>query len=154
MPRTNLTGVKFPPPAAYLAAFLLGYLLQRWWPLPWPGGVVFQIVGLALLIAGVAFMVDFVQRFRRAGTTVNPTQAASTLVTSGTYRISRNPAYLGWVAAYLGVTMLAGWTWCLVLLPLVVLIIDRLVIVREERFLEQRFGTEYAAYKQRVRRWI
>ena len=154
MPRPNLTGVKFPPPFAYLAGLLLGFLLQKWRPLPWPGGIAFEIVGIALLIAGLALMVDFLQRFRRANTTVNPTQAASTLVTSGTYRISRNPAYLGWVGAYLGVTMLFGWTWCLVLLPVVVVIIDRLVIVREERFLEQRFGGEYAAYKQRVRRWI
>ena len=154
MPRTNLTGVKFPPPLAYLAVFLFGYLLQKWRPLPWPHGAVYQVIGVVLVIAGVALMVDFVQRFRRAGTTVNPTQAASTLVTSGTYRLSRNPAYLGWAVAYLGVTMLCGWTWCLVLLPVVVLIIDRLVIVREERFLEQRFGGEYAAYKQRVRRWL
>jgi protein-S-isoprenylcysteine O-methyltransferase Ste14 len=150
----NVTGVKVPPPALYLVGFLAGYLVQRWRPLPWPHGMANDLVGAALVIVGTGLVLDFLQRFRRAGTTVNPTVAASTLITDGAYGFSRNPGYLGWTLASAGIAMLLYWTWCLVLLPLVVLLIDRLVIVREERFLEERFGNEYRAYKQRVRRWI
>jgi protein-S-isoprenylcysteine O-methyltransferase Ste14 len=150
----NVTGVRVPPPVFYLAGFLAGYLLQRWRPLPWPHGMANDVIGAGLVIVGAGLVLDFVQRFHHFGTTTSPRGAATNLVVEGAYRFTRNPGYLGWALASAGVAMLVYWTWCLALLPVVILLVDRLVIAHEERFLEERFGNEYRAYKHRVRRWI
>ena len=55
---------------------------------------------------------------------------------------------------YVGVAILLNTAWPLLLLPLVLLVMHRGVILREERYLEQKFGDEYIDYKMRVRRWI
>jgi protein-S-isoprenylcysteine O-methyltransferase Ste14 len=55
---------------------------------------------------------------------------------------------------YVGVALLSSALWVLVPLPLVLAVIDRAVIAREERYLEGKFGREYLDFKARVRRWI
>lgn len=112
-------------------------------------------VAIAFVIAGAGIAAAGVRAFHRARTTVNPTRpdTASTLVTHGIYRYTRNPMYLGFVLALLGwavwlshAAAFAG--------PLVfVLLMSRLQIIPEERALARRFGNEFAAYRSRVRRW-
>lgn len=118
--------------------------------------VILVVVALALFTTGVAFMVSGAYAFRRAGTTVNPLtpEASSSLVTGGVYRLSRNPMYVG-VA-----TLLLAWAVYLaaplaLLGPLLfVAYITRFQIIPEERALSDKFGTEFLAYCQAVRRWI
>ncbi len=62
--------------------------------------------------------------------------------------------YVGLTGIYTGVALVAGTWWPLALLPFVLLAVDRLVIAREEPYLARAFGTQYAAYRQRVRRWL
>jgi protein-S-isoprenylcysteine O-methyltransferase Ste14 len=95
-----------------------------------------------------------VRRFRRAGTTENPFKPSTALVFDGPYRFTRNPMYLGMAAVYVGLAFVLGLMWALLFLPLVLIAVDRLVIAREEPYLERKFGEEYVAYKRRVRRWI
>jgi protein-S-isoprenylcysteine O-methyltransferase Ste14 len=76
------------------------------------------------------------------------------LVTSGPYRFSRNPMYVGLSALYLGLALLFNVAWPLALFPVVVMALFRLVIRREERYLAEAFGETYALYAQRVRRWL
>jgi protein-S-isoprenylcysteine O-methyltransferase Ste14 len=85
---------------------------------------------------------------------VSPYRAPTKLVTTGPYRVTRNPGYLGMTLAYVGVVVLAGALWPLVLLPVVLLIVDRGVIAREERYLDRRFGQDYSDYKRQTRRWL
>ena len=94
--------------------------------------------------------------FRRAKTTVNPMkpEKTSALVTSGAYRFSRNPMYVGlvflliaWAVFLNSVCELAG-------PPAFVLYISRFQIVPEERVLTATFGAAYSAYKSSVRRWL
>ena len=92
--------------------------------------------------------------FWRSHTTLIPNRRATTLVTAGPHRITRNPMYVSLVALYLGVTLLGNSWWPAVLLPIVVLVVDRAVIAREERYLAAAFPGEYAAYCARVRRWL
>ena len=120
----------------------------------WPHGRALDVLAVVLVFTGAILVFDFVSRFLRAQTTTNPFGTASALITSGSYRFSRNPSYLGWVIAYVGVSILCFWIWPLVLLPLVIVAMDRLIIVKEERSLEAVFGGDYRAYKLRVRRWI
>lgn len=149
-------GVHVPPPLLYVAAFLLGWLLHRWWPAPITAGpstgrmlAAALCVAVYLVIFGTAFAA-----FRRARTTLIPNRPAATLVTGGPYRLTRNPMYVSLVALYLGVALFANSWWPVALLPLVILVVDRAVIAREERYLASAFPTEYAAYRARVRRWL
>jgi protein-S-isoprenylcysteine O-methyltransferase Ste14 len=93
-------------------------------------------------------------RFRSARTSMVPMRPSTALVTSGPYRVTRNPMYVGMAFLYAGLALLLGVIWSLAFLPAVLLMVDRFVIAREERYLEARFGEEYRAYKGRVRRWL
>jgi protein-S-isoprenylcysteine O-methyltransferase Ste14 len=75
------------------------------------------------------------------------------LVRGGLYAFSRNPMYVAWTLGYLGVALVAGAVWPLVLLPLV-LVATQIVVVGEERSLEHRFGDAYRGYKASVRRCL
>ena len=83
-----------------------------------------------------------------------PMKPTTALVTSGPYRVTRNPMYVGMAFLYAGLALSLGVIWALALLPAVLLMVDRLVIAREERYLEAKFGEEYRDYKRRVRRWL
>ena len=75
-------------------------------------------------------------------------------MTTGPYRFTRNPAYLGMALTYVGIALLSSAVWVLLPLPLVLAVIDRGVIAREERYLQRKFGEEYLSYKRTVRRWV
>jgi protein-S-isoprenylcysteine O-methyltransferase Ste14 len=111
------------------------------------GVVVLTVLWLAL--DGVAML-----SFRRAGTSMIPMNPTTSLVTSGPYRFTRNPMYLGMACLYVALALAFGLIWALILLPLVLLAVERLVIAKEEPYLERRFGDDYRGYKRRVRRWV
>jgi protein-S-isoprenylcysteine O-methyltransferase Ste14 len=147
-------GVVAPPPLVYLAGLLVGFALQRRLPAPRPRRALTAPVGGALLLTGVGLAACFVTAFRRAGTPVDARKAATALVTTGPYRRTRNPGYLSLALVYTGISLLAGALWPLVLLVPTLIVIDRGVIAREERYLEGKFGDEYLELKGRVRRWL
>ena len=111
-----------------------------------PLALLFFVLGLAGFAAVIAF--------RRAGTSPNPYRPSSQLVTTGIYRISRNPMYVGFTLWYLAAACWLNNVWLFVLLPIVLLVMLYGVILREERYLERQFGDEYRAYRKRVRRWL
>jgi protein-S-isoprenylcysteine O-methyltransferase Ste14 len=113
-------------------------------------------VALALALVGLGFSVAGVASFRRARTTINPTKpsTASSLVSGGVYRITRNPMYLGLLLVLLGWAVSLSNPLALLLVPVFVLYINRFQINPEERALSSLFGREYAAYKKRVCRWL
>lgn len=92
--------------------------------------------------------------FRRFRTSLIPVVPAATLVTRGPYRVTRNPMYVGLAFLYAGIALYFRLSWGLLLLPVVLLSVYYLVIAREERYLERRFGEAYTHYKMQVRRWL
>ena len=153
-------GVSFPPPFVYVAAFVAGLLLHREWPLTITGpgredgrGAVL-VAGMALLLAWLAFMISAFAMFWRAQTTIIPNRPAAVLVTTGPYRISRNPMYLALALGYAGLALMLNRWWPIILLPIALIAIDRLVIAREEKYLANAFRDEFAAYSRQVRRWV
>jgi protein-S-isoprenylcysteine O-methyltransferase Ste14 len=114
------------------------------------------VVALALAGLGAASAAAGVIAFRRRHTTVNPLTpgASSAIVSGGIYRVSRNPMYLGFLL------VLAGWAVCLanagaaLFLPAFVAYLTRYQIEPEERALLAKFGSEYAQYMSRARRWL
>ena len=151
---TDTAGVIAPPPLIYLGALGIGFGLDA---------VIgsaslrprFRIpVGSALIIAGAGLLGSFAQAFRGAQTPIDPYTPSTAIVTDGLYRLTRNPAYLGMALTYTGIAIASSAPWALLLLPGAIAIVDRGVIVREERYLERKFGAPYADYKRRVRRWL
>ena len=148
--------LKVPPVALVLVVGLAMWALARAVPAAALAVPMAGWLGAFLAVAGIAVSVAGVMEFRRAQTTVNPTRphAASSMVTSGIYRRTRNPMYLGMLL------VLAGWAFflrnvaALALLPVFVLLISRLQIQPEERALGQSFADEYERYRRSVRRWI
>jgi protein-S-isoprenylcysteine O-methyltransferase Ste14 len=149
-------GVHFPPPLLYVAGLAAGWGLDRWRALPMTpdASAAREVAGLVGLLIWLALFLSALATFRRARTTLIPNHPAAALVTRGPYRITRNPMYVSLVALYLGVTLLMNSWWPLLFLPVVVILIDRMVIAREERYLASAFPIEYAAYRKRVRRWL
>jgi protein-S-isoprenylcysteine O-methyltransferase Ste14 len=151
---TETAGVIAPPPLIYLGALGVGVgfdAVNGSGSLPSP---VARPAGAALLIAGSGLLGSFARAFRGADTPIDPYTPSTAIVTSGPYRLTRNPAYLGMALTYAGIATLANAPWALLPLPIAIAIIDRGVIAREERYLERKFGARYMDYKRRVRRWI
>jgi protein-S-isoprenylcysteine O-methyltransferase Ste14 len=143
-----------PPPLLFIAGLGVGLLASRLLPLSRPPQRVRRGVGLPLIASGLGLVVWAGATMHGAGTAVQPTKPSVALVTDGPYRFTRNPAYLGMALLSAGIAFLADAPWALLPLGLVLLVIDRGVIAREERYLDGLFGDEYSAYRRRVRRWI
>ena len=147
-------GVRLSPAVYYVACLLGGYGVDLALDVEpaWPRWA--RAVGVVLLAAGVGVVATGLGRLRRSGTTIDPGKAATVLVVSGLYRVSRNPAYLGWCFIYVGVALLGGSIASLLLLPVAMGFVQHFAIRREEAYLQQAFGDSYTSYRSRVRRWI
>jgi len=146
-------GVIVRPPVLYVAA-LVAMLLLRWlWPLPILGGAAFW-PGLALVVFGVGILIWGRRALVAGGTNVDPLLPSTAVVTSGPYRFSRNPLYVGLAIVYLGLTLTFDAWWGIVLLALVLIVMHLGVIQREERYLERKFGDGYRQYRSAVRRYL
>jgi protein-S-isoprenylcysteine O-methyltransferase Ste14 len=147
-------GIWVPPPPVYLLALLLGLFLDRRAHIPFlPRGVA-RVLGWPLVGGGMALAVWFVRTMRSADTTIRIDKPVSSLVQDGPFRYTRNPDYVALTMIYAGIATLRNALWAILLLPLVLYVIERAVIEREERYLERTFEEEYLAYKARVRRWV
>ena len=152
--RDDAPGVIAPPPLIFLGALAAGFALEALLPsaaipgwLSWP-------LGLALVIAGGALAASFIGAFQRAHTPVDPYRPATALVTTGPYRLTRNPGYLGMALTYAGIAVLASALWTLIGLAAALVVVDRGVIAREEHHLEARFGDDHRRYRATTRRWL
>jgi protein-S-isoprenylcysteine O-methyltransferase Ste14 len=150
----DISGVVAPPPFIFLAGLAIGFGLEALLPGSSVPDALAWIAGGVLLLAGLALLFSFEREFHRKQTAANPWRPTTAIATDGPYRLTRNPAYVGMALVYVGIALLAQALWVLVPLPLVLLVIDRGVIAREERYLERKFGQEYLDYKSRVRRWV
>ena len=124
---------------------------------PWAIGVpvvIRVVVGALLVVVGVALMAWAASVMKRQGTTVIPWEQVDALVTNGPFAFTRNPIYLGDGLVYLGITVAFGSWWPVLGLPVVLLVLHRYVIDREEAYLTERFGPAYTTYAGRVRRWL
>jgi len=146
--------IYIPPPFYYAAGLVGGMAINGVVALPIGGrpatavaGAVLAALGLTLAFAGVAAVI-------RHRTTIVPHHPVATLVTTGAYRVSRNPMYTGLAILYLGGALLAGTWWPVLFWPVVIALVTVLVIRPEERYLAQRFGEAYARYRGEVRRWL
>ena len=146
--------LKIPPLFLTLLFMLLAWLLAQLLPdvalvVPLPFSLLLAMAGVVVCGAGVV-------KFRRLGTTMNPIDptGSSLLVTTGIYRISRNPMYLGFLFLLMAWSLYLGWLTALLVSPVFVLYMDRFQISIEEQALASRYGDAYQDYMCRVRRWL
>jgi len=146
-------GVVALPPVLYGVAFLVVLVVRSLWPMPifpaaylWPGLTV-AVIGIGIAIWGRRTM-------RAAGTNINPSLPALAIVQSGPFRYSRNPLYLALTLLFLGLTLAVNTWWGIVVLVPLASVMHVGVVLREERYLDQKFGEAYRQYRSRVRRYL
>lgn len=147
-------GVAFHPPFLLVALAATGWTLWREAPLPFLPEALARPLGAVLGAVSFGLFSWALLTMFRAGTNMPTHLPARVLVTSGAYRISRNPMYL---SLAIGFTAVAAWlnsAWFLMMAVLFVGLITAGVIVREERYLREKFGAEYEEYRASVRRWL
>jgi protein-S-isoprenylcysteine O-methyltransferase Ste14 len=142
------------PPVAIGAPLLVGWLVTQLWGDPLHLGGWRVPLGWVLVLLFVGWNGWSLWLFGRRRTGLLPGQPTNTIIEEGPYRLSRNPLYVGLLALYLGLALLAPTFWGLVLFPAAVLLVLWGSIRPEERFLRERFGALYDDYTRRVRRWL
>jgi protein-S-isoprenylcysteine O-methyltransferase Ste14 len=146
------------PPAVPLVAILAGVGLQYVWPINigaaipqlaryWIGGAI--VAGAILLLGGWSVLL-----MRRSGQSENPWKPTTQIIERGPYRFTRNPMYLQMVVVCIGVAVILGNVWILLLAFVCGWALQILAILPEEEYLERKFGEQYLVYRKRVRRWI
>jgi protein-S-isoprenylcysteine O-methyltransferase Ste14 len=114
----------------------------------------YNFIGIALIIIGIAMTILVNSLLLKSKTSIQPYETPRFFVTSGLFRFSRNPLYLGMAIALFGVNIFLGSLSPFIFPIIFIIFIDRMFIPMEEKALEKEFGNEYADYKKRVRRWI
>ena len=142
------------PPIAIGVPLLLGGIATAWFGDPVEPGAWRVPVGWLLVVAFAIWNGWSLWLFARHETGLLPGDATTSMIASGPYRLSRNPLYIGLLALYLAIALLASSFWALVLFPTAVVLVLWGAILPEERFLEERFGEPYDDYRAKVRRWL
>src|SRR5262245_20252616 len=147
-------GVIMLPPALYGIGLAVVLLLRWFWPLPIRESALPFWFGLSLLVAGGALGVWGQTIMAAARTNVSPSLPTTAIVTAGPFRISRNPLYLALNLLFVGLTVAINTYWGVVALAFLLPVLHYGVVLREERYLERKFGDGYLRYKARVRRYL
>ena len=142
------------PPVVALIFVVMAHFLGDLIPLSFSAPAILRAVGLAMSLVGFLLGIAAFIEFRKAHTTLDPHGSAKQLVTSGIYRYTRNPIYLGFLLLVMGLPLYSGLYWGIILAPLYVLLMNRLIIQHEEAYLERKFGKTYTNYTTDVRRWV
>ncbi len=145
------------PPLLYLGALASGSLMELFIPLGpgLAGGSARPLwIGLGLAAIGFAIAWKAFRQFADAGTSVHLDEPTHAIVSEGLYGWSRNPIYIALSVVYTGLSIALTTGWALLLLPVVIAVLIKGVIEREEAYLAQEFGDDYLAYKRQVPRWL
>ncbi len=150
-------GVIAPPPLIFLSGLFLGGLIHWFNPfyvLPLEYLIFTRIAGIILIMLGLGIILNAKVKMKKAETNIEPWKPTNSIITDGIYSFSRNPVYLAMLVAYFGFMLIFNSLWFLPTLILVLFTMHFGVILREEKYLETKFGEEYTNYKNSVRRWI
>ena len=147
--------VPFPPLLHLLglvAGLLVHFIWKSWGFLPetWIG----HAAGWPVVVLAVLLMGWTLRTMSRSGEDPDPGKPTSALISTGPFSITRNPLYVTITLLYIGIALIVDTIWMFIFLPVALLHVHFVVIVREERYLEQLFPEEYVGYRAQVRRWI
>jgi protein-S-isoprenylcysteine O-methyltransferase Ste14 len=139
----------------YLVAVVLGGALEWPWRISLPLGSSARVVaGLAIGGLGVAAVAAAFGLFRSTGQDPAPWEPTPEVVSTGIYRFTRNPMYVGMGLLQAGIGIGFASAWILLLVPISLAVVYWTAVRHEEAYLEGKFGEAYLGYKERVRRWL
>jgi protein-S-isoprenylcysteine O-methyltransferase Ste14 len=141
------------PPVIYSLGFLAGYGCNIWWGLSFGVGNAVAF-GWVLVAGGVLLALWAAWRFRRAGTNIHPTHPTTSLVIAGPYLVTRNPMYVALAVAHIGLAGVLDAPVALLALLVILPTMHWGVVLREEAYLETKFGEDYLRYKQTTKRYF
>lgn len=147
-------GVAVFPPLLFLVALILMLALRYVFPLAIGGRPLTTVLGIVLATLAIAIIAWGRMTMQRAGTNIEPTKPTLAIVTGGPFRFARNPLYVGLMGLLLGIGLIFDTWWSVLALIPVFLILHFGVVLREEAYLERKFGEPYRAYKASVRRYL
>lgn len=142
------------PPRVMLAFLAVGFVLDQFMLAPFLYEPVQYLGGAGLLIGGVALMAAAMRRFRAVGTSVETSRATDGIVVDGPYATTRNPIYIALLLIYTGIGVIANAPAVVALLPVLFAVLHFGAVLREEDYLECKFGDSYLSYRQAVPRWF
>jgi len=146
--------VKFPPPLIFLILMLVAYGAQHVWPIGIGCSSGLKYIGVVIVILGIT-IVNLVKRtFKRAETNIEPWKPTTKIVPTGIYAHSRNPVYVAFCLAPIGIGIFLNSFWILISFIPSAFLVYIIAIKKEEVYLEKKFGEEYLHYKNQVRRWL
>ncbi|MHB8137855.1 MAG: methyltransferase family protein [Smithellaceae bacterium] len=120
-----------------------------------PDNTVCNVFGYIFMLTGITISVEAFVEFRSLKRIFSQTYlAADKVITTGVYRFSRNPQYIGWHLFFIGLSLLSRSIVAITLILIHLTIFQFIVIPGEEKYLEKLLGDEYMQYKKRVRRWL
>jgi len=142
------------PPTYFWSAVVLMVGLHFVCPIKQIITGIYRFLGAVLVVAGGWFNVWADLAFKKFKTTVKPFEQSNSLITSGLFRITRNPMYVGMVFTLLGLFVVLGSVTPIVIVPVFIIVVTVRFIIPEERDLERQFGEDFLGYKRKVRRWL
>lgn len=146
--------VRFPPPLVFIGFTLLGVALRYIVALPFPASVWIKIIGIVLILAGLALMTAALISFRRTGQDPAPWTPTPELISKGPYQWTRNPMYVGISGVQFGLGLVLSNLWISLLAPFAVLVVHFIAVLPEEEYLHEKFGSRYQDYRSQVRRYL
>ncbi|MGI9438469.1 MAG: methyltransferase family protein [Parvibaculales bacterium] len=146
--------MKIYPPLMVLGGIITQLLIGYVAPVRPILDALWQYIGLGLMVLGFAIILLAARGFRKNETTIIPDGQPSALMENGLFAYSRNPIYVAMAVLLTGSGLAVGHIWALAIVPIFVLLVQRIWIVKEEENLEAEFGQIYRNYKMRVRRWL
>ncbi len=148
--------VRLAPPLAFLATIVLGFALQRWvLALPLPGSTgQLRAATLLFAILGSALLATALGLFRRSGQDPKPWQPTPAIISTGIYKYTRNPMYVGMALTQAAFATFRANGWILAMVPLALALVYLTAVRHEEEYLSSKFGDAYSAYQRSVRRWL
>jgi protein-S-isoprenylcysteine O-methyltransferase Ste14 len=154
--RKDKANVRFPPPLVFVAVVLTGYLLDRFFlvlPLIDRNEIRIAAIIVFTFTGSLLLLLSFIH-FKRTGQKPEPWTSTPEIISSGIYRYSRNPMYVG--MGLLQLAFAAGFNtwWIILLLPLSLYLVYLIAVRHEELYLEAKFGDTYRQYKDSVRRCL
>ena len=148
--------VRIPPPVVYLVAVIVGGVVDRYLlsvPSVLPGRVRFGAAAVAAAL-GIGGMAAAIGLFKRTGQDAKPWEPTPEIISTGVYRVTRNPMYVGMALLQTGIGLAVESAWIIALVPVALAVVYATAVRHEETYLEGKFGAAYVRYKSSVRRWI
>jgi protein-S-isoprenylcysteine O-methyltransferase Ste14 len=142
------------PPILFFSALGLAWAGTAWWPLPLARPAPVAMAGGLVALAALGLMLWAFLAFARARANIRPDRAATQIISTGPFAISRNPIYLSEALLLAGLGLWHGSFWYVIALTAFVPLVTHLAIRREEAHMAARFGEEWRAYASKVRRWL